>query len=91
MPVIKVERKHTLGQDEALKRAHALVGDLATRLNAEIEWDGGEAKFKGTGFKGAASVNADSIAVNLDLSMLLSPMKSKIESRLTTALEEKFA
>ena len=91
MPVIKVERKHSLGRDEALKRAQALVSDLAAKLNAKIEWAGNDATFNGTGFKGEAKVADDSIAVKVDLNLMLSPMKSKIESKITSALEEKFA
>lgn len=91
MPKIRVERQHTLGQDEALKRAHDIVRDLGERLKATIEWIGPDATFKGTGFTGSASVAADSIAVAVDLSLLLSPIKGKVETRLQKALEEKFS
>lgn len=90
MPVIKVERSHALGEEEATRRAKELIREFADRLKADVKWNGQDASFKGTGFTGSARVAADSIAVNVDLGMLLSPMKGKVETRLKAAIDEKF-
>jgi putative polyhydroxyalkanoate system protein len=91
MATISVEHAHTLGQDEALKRAHEVIQEFGERLKAEIEWTGTNATFKGTGFTGTAQVLPQNIAISVDLSMLLRPLKGKIESRLEKALEERFS
>jgi putative polyhydroxyalkanoate system protein len=91
MAIIKVAKAHTLGQEEALKRAQELVRDLGQKLKADVKWDGPRATLKGTGFSGKADVSADKVAVDVDLSFMLSPMKGKIESKIEQALQEKFA
>ena len=91
MASIAVEHRHGLGQEEALKRAHDLIREFGSRLNADIRWDGPNATFKGTGFSGTAKVAADLIAVTVDLSLVLRPMRSKIESRLESSIKERFS
>ena len=91
MSTISVGRAHNLGEQEALERAKQLVADFAGRLKADVTWNGTNASFKGTGFSGAAKVTPDRVAVDVDLGMLLRPMKGKIESRLEEALTSKFA
>lgn len=91
MATISVERNHGLAQQEALERAKKLVADFAGRLKADVTWNGNDATFKGTGFKGGAKVTDDRVAIDVDLGMLLRPMKSKIESRLKEELQTQFA
>lgn len=91
MATIKVERNHGLTQDEALERAKQVVADFAKRLKADVNWKGSDASFKGAGFSGGASVTDDRIAIDVDLGLMLRPLKSKIESRLEDELRSKFA
>ena len=91
MSTIRVERRHSFSEPEALEKAKELVGQFAGRLNADVRWDGTRASFKGKGFSGSASVTADNVAVDVDLSLLLRPMKGSIEARLEQELNAKFA
>lgn len=91
MATISVEHPHALGLDEATRRAQEVIREFGERLKAEIHWNGPHATFKGTGFSGTASVQATRVAVEVDLSLLLRPMKSKIESRLKKAIHERFS
>jgi putative polyhydroxyalkanoate system protein len=90
MSTISVSHQHTLGQEEAMKRTHEVMADIGNRLKVDVNWNGPTATFKGTGFSGNAKVLANMITLDLDLSLLLRPMKGKIESRIERALAEKF-
>lgn len=90
MSDIKVKRNHQLGSEEALRRAQELVGEFASSLNASIDWTGNDARFKGKGFSGSAQVRDDSVAVDVDLGLLLKPLRRTIESKLEKALDERF-
>ena len=91
MSMIHVEHKHSLTMDDALTRARAVTEDIAQRVSATVTWSGTTATFKGTGFSGTAKVAENLIAVDVDLAMLLRPMKAKIEERIERSLEKRFA
>lgn len=90
MATISVQHSHTLGRDEAIKRAEAMLQDFHDRLKVDVSWNGPTASFKGTGFSGTARVTDTQIAFDMDLGLLLRPMKSKIEGRVDKILREKF-
>lgn len=90
MATIRVEHKHALTRDEAIERARNVIREFSERLKAEVRWSGPDATFKGTGFSGTAKVDDGLVHVSVDLSLVLRPMKAKIESKLAKALEERF-
>jgi putative polyhydroxyalkanoate system protein len=90
MATINVSHNHTLGQDEAKRRIETLLSELGHKVKADINWSGPNASFKGTGFSGTAQVLDDKIHFELDLNMLLRPMKGKIEARVEKILSERF-
>ncbi len=90
MATIAVEHRHELGEEEALRRAHELIRQFGARLKADIQWDGANATFKGSGFSGGAQVSATRLVVTVDLSLVLRPLKGKIESGLEKAMRERF-
>lgn len=90
MSTIHLEQTHALGRDEALRRAQALGERLGGKLSAEIVWNGSTASFKGKGFSGSARVDEDRVAIDVDLALLLRPLKGRIESEIESALARKF-
>lgn len=91
MATIQVKHQHALTQDEAIQRAKDVIREFGERLKAEIKWSGSNATFKGSGFSGSAIVREGHVSVDVDLSLVLRPMKSKIEDKLVTKLRERFA
>ncbi len=91
MATIRVAQEHTLGAEEAMKRAQDVVRRLGEKLNAEISWIGSHATFKGAGFSGNARVEHGSVTVDIDLSLPLRMLKGKIETRVEQELKEMFA
>lgn len=91
MSTISVERNHGLNEKEALERVKVIVAEFANKLKADVSWSGNRATFKGKGFKGDAQVTANNVSIDVDLGLLLRPMKGRIESRLEEELRSKFA
>lgn len=91
MSTIRVKRPHALGEEEALRRARDLVEQFGGKLNASIDWSGPDASFKGRGFTGSARVDGDSVSVDVELGLLLRPLRGQIESKLEEALRDRFA
>ena len=90
MSTIHVEHRHTLGPDEARRRAEEVISEIGDRINADINWEGSTASFKGTGFSGKAHLSDSSIALDVDLSLILRPLKGKIEERIGRWLDKRF-
>jgi putative polyhydroxyalkanoate system protein len=90
MSTIHVEHKHPYTRDEAMDRARKFVQDASDKMGFKVDWNGPTAKFKGTGFSGEATVKDNLLVFDLDLSLMLRPLKSKIEERIHRTLEKRF-
>jgi putative polyhydroxyalkanoate system protein len=91
MSLIHVDYKHSLSQEEAIRRANQLVGEMGHRVKADIHWNGPIATFKGTGFSGRAKLTDHLIALDLELGFLLRPLRGKIEERIERHLQTRFS
>ena len=91
MATIELKHPHTLEISEATARAKGLVDEFADKLKASVQWDGPSATFKGAGFSGSATVTDQALQVDVDLSLVMRPLRSKIESQLRSAVEKRFA
>lgn len=90
MSSIHVEHKHSFTREEAMARAQKFVQDASDKMGFKVEWDGPNAKFKGTGFSGVATVKDYLLVFDLELSLMLRPLKGKIEERITRTLQKRF-
>jgi|AMFO01.1.fsa_nt_gi putative polyhydroxyalkanoic acid system protein len=89
MPKIEVNHAHSLEADAVKARMEAVQADLASRYGLKFDWRSDtELAVSGKGVKGTITLRPKEVAVKLDLSMLLSPMKGKIESKLRSKLAE---
>ena len=79
MPNIHIKRSHKLTREEARARVEEIAKDLKKKLDAKYAWKGDSLQFKRTGASGSIDVGKDFIDINIELGMLLSPMKGKIE------------
>jgi hypothetical protein len=59
-------------------------------MGFKVDWNGKTAKFKGTGFSGEATVKDYLLVFDLDLSLMLRPLKSSIEERISRTLQKRF-
>ena len=92
MATIDIRRNHSLGLDEAKKRAEDLANDMKAKLGISWRWEGNDIKFQADsgaakGAKGKVAVTTSDVQVAIDLPMLLRAMKGtiagKVESKLT--------
>ena len=91
MATIRFEHKHGLTQDEAIQRVKDVVEEFSEKVKADVRWNGPNATFKGSGFSGAATVQDGRVSIDVELGLLLRPLKAKIEERINRMLREGLA
>jgi putative polyhydroxyalkanoate system protein len=91
MPTIRIVRQHHLPHDEVRADVEELAAELRDKLRADFHWDGDTLCFSRTGASGTIKVGEDSIAVEVNLSLALSPLKSRVETTVTDYLDRKLA
>ena len=88
MPKLNIEQAHSLPLDEVKKRLESLADRLAEKYGIQASWvSPTEAQVKRTGVTGKITCTNDRVAVFLDLSFVLSPLKDKVENRVRTELK----
>ena len=88
MAKIHIIRKHDLGQTEARKRVEKIARSLENKLEAKIFWKGNTLNFKRSGATGTLDVGENHIDCNVKLGMLLTPLKSTIETALNDTIDK---
>jgi putative polyhydroxyalkanoate system protein len=88
MAHIKIRKKHKLGKAGARKTAEKLADNLAAEYNAKCKWKDDDLSFSSTGVKGKLHISDDEVAINVDLGLMLRPLKAKIESGIVAQLDE---
>jgi len=91
MAEIKIERTHALGSAGAKERIESMEPKLKEKYSVKLEWNGDTASLKGTGVTGTISVEAQRVAVNLKLGLLLRPLAGKIREGLETQIDAALA
>lgn len=93
MATIDISRKHSLGLDEAKKRAEGLAKDLEGQLGINWRWEGDNIAFKADsgaakGVKGKLDVSASDVSIAIDLPLLLRAMKGSIASKVESRMDK---
>jgi putative polyhydroxyalkanoate system protein len=87
MPKLNIEQAHSLPLEEVKKRLQALADRLSAKYGIDARWvSETEAAVKRIGVTGKITCSADKVTVFLDLSMMLTPLKGKVENRVRTEL-----
>ncbi|MBC8145242.1 MAG: polyhydroxyalkanoic acid system family protein [bacterium] len=90
MPTIDIVRSHKLGRAEARKAVTKLAADIAKKLDAKTSWEGDTLEFKRSGAKGSIDVEEKKVRVNVELGLLLTPMRGMIEKEINSYLDQYF-
>ena len=88
MATIDVRRKHAIGKDGARAAAETLAERLQEKLSIRYRWEGDDLRFDRTGAKGRIAVTDDEVRVEIDLSMMLRPLKGKVLQKVHQYLDE---
>ena len=90
MPKIAIHRPHQL----PLAQARAAVDQVALRMHEKFgmqeHWQGDTLSFSRPGVSGTISVAEDSIRIDVELGMLLAPLKGMVEQEIRRKLDEHF-
>ena len=91
MPKIKVCEAHSLDLETIKERISAYLDKLRDvqmkSLGFEYKWANDKAfTIKGKGFKGNGSISDSEVDILIDLSMMLTPFKSQVETSLNRGL-----
>ena len=94
MPKIRVDKQHSLSAEDVIQR----VDDYLVKLRDEkmksmdfnFDWNGDQSKasIKGKGFKGEVTLAGNKVGIFLDLSMMLTPFKGKVEESMKRGLDK---
>jgi putative polyhydroxyalkanoate system protein len=84
---ITIKRRHRLGHKEAKKAAEKIARDLKARFNLEYAWEGDHIAFERPGLSGTLHVGKSEIALEAQLSFLLSALKGPIEQAIHRELD----
>ena len=91
MASIKIKRNQSLAPDDVVKAVQKLADELSEKLDADYDWEGDNLSFKRSGASGKISVGKQDLEVDIKLSMLLTPLKGKIEQTVNDYLDENLA
>ena len=92
MAKLNIEQAHALPIDEVKRRLQELADRLSAKYGIDAKWTSDrEASLKRTGVSGTIKVADDKVAVLLDLSFALIPMKGKIQERIARELKATLA
>lgn len=89
MPRIKHQQPHSLAPDEARRRLQELMDRFGQKYGFRTSWVGnGSVDVKGRGVSGSMTVSEREVLVDLNLSLLLAPFRSKIQDGIARQIEQ---
>ncbi len=95
MPKINISSHHNHEWTELTRRVEdyllKLRDEKLRSVDLHFKWtdaDKKRAEFKGKGFDGYITLTQDEISLHVNLSMMLSPFKSKVEQSMKNGLEK---
>jgi putative polyhydroxyalkanoate system protein len=86
--MMKIQREHGLGKDEARRRVGEIGDELCDKYGLNSSWIDDELQIKGSGINGRITVAEQSVDVEVKLGFALSMMSSTIRTSIESALEE---
>ena len=87
MANIHIKQAHQLGKESARQRVEDIAKELKKKLHVNYQWKGDSLRFKRPGAQGSIDLGADFVEVEVKLSMLVAPMKDKIEAQIKEKID----
>jgi putative polyhydroxyalkanoate system protein len=85
--MIVIGRRHDLGVAKAKRLAETLARKLRDEFGGTYTWNGNELRFQRTGASGSVTVTKDSVQVRVELGLLLTPLRARIEREIGASLD----
>ena len=90
MATIVVRRKHDLGLAKAKGLAESMARRLRDGYGGSFAWNGNDLHFERTGATGSVAVTKEGFQVRVELGLLLSPLRSRIEREIVAFCDQQF-
>ena len=92
MATIDIRRTHALDRPTMRQKSEELAKSMEEKLGIRWRWEGEKIRFdapsgRAKGVSGFVSVEASTVRVEIDLPLLLRPMKGMIESKVNQKLD----
>ena len=92
MATIEITKPHTLDRSAARAKAEEIANRLKDKLSLEWEWSGDSVLFEAKGgaakgAKGSIVLRDGEVVVNVDLPLMLRPLKGMVESKIREKLD----
>jgi len=91
MPTILVRRQHELGLAKAKQLARSIARRLKNDYGGSFGWKGNVLHFERTGASGSVAVTKDDVEVQVELGLLLRPLRSRIEREIVAFCDQNFS
>lgn len=89
MPRIRYSQQHSLETEEARRRLQRLMDRFGQRFGFRTSWVGTRAAdVKGRGVSGSMTLGDGEVLIDLNISLLLTPFKSRIEQGIASQVEQ---
>jgi putative polyhydroxyalkanoate system protein len=90
MARMSIARKHGLTHKKAKEAAQKVADELRARFELNYAWRGNDIEFDRPGLSGRMHVGKDEVRLDCELGMLLSLLRSKLESEIDKEFELRF-
>jgi putative polyhydroxyalkanoate system protein len=87
MPRVKVSQSHNLSMEQARAAVDVLCAKLESKLGVKSHWEGNNLRLERTGVKGKLTLEPSSALIELELGMMLAPMKAQVEEEVAKQLK----
>jgi len=88
---MRIRRNHTLGIEEAKRRADLIAADLAGQFNLRSRWEGDQLHVRGSGVDGWLVVEQNSVELRVRLGLALKLLEGPIHAEIHRAMAEHLA
>ena len=89
MAKINITRSHSLDMSTLKSKIEDVMGAMASKYDLKWSWTGDtEMEVKRSGLNGTVKLDSDKIDINIELGMLLSALKGKIEEGINKELDK---
>jgi putative polyhydroxyalkanoate system protein len=90
MNQIVVHRSHRLRLANAKRLAETMARRLQDEYGGSYAWDGNTLRFRRTGASGQVTVERHGVEIRVELGLLLTPLRSRIEGEIRAFCDEHF-
>jgi len=87
MATIRIDRPHRLSQPDAKALVERVARDFEKRFDLAWHWDGDDVRFRRPGVSGYMHVGETKLVLEVQLGLLLSPLKPAIERQMNAHLD----